>query len=66
MGADLTKIVNLYNKGVRMSAPTEPVAPEPTLFEDDVTVSWGNGQTQHIASNNSEDEVQELTVVARC
>ncbi len=38
MDADLTKI-NLYNEGVRMSAPTEPVVPEPTPIEDDATIS---------------------------
>ncbi len=43
LNADLTKIVNLYNEGVRMPAPSEPVVTEPTPIEDDVTVSWGNG-----------------------
>jgi hypothetical protein len=60
MDANLTKIVNLYNEGVRMLVPTEPVVPEPTPIEDDVTVSWGNGQSQHIASSTLEDEGQEL------
>ncbi len=43
-----------------MPAPTEPVVTEPTPIEDDVTVSWGNGQSQHIAINTLEDKVQEL------
>ncbi len=33
---------------------------EPTPIEDDVTNAWGNGQSQHIASNPLENEVQEL------
>ncbi len=60
LDADLTKIVNLYNEGVRMPAPTEPVVPEPTPIEDDVTIAWGNGQAQQIVRNTLEDEVQEL------
>ncbi len=43
-----------------MPAPTEPVVPEPSPIEDDVTVLWGNGQSHHIASNTLEDEVQQL------
>ncbi len=43
-----------------MPAPTEPVVPEPTPIEDDVTTAWGNGQFQQIVSNTLEDEVQEL------
>ncbi len=39
LDAGLTKIVNLYNKGVRMLAPTEPVVPEPTPIEDNVTIA---------------------------
>jgi hypothetical protein len=58
MEADLTKIVNLYNEGVRMLS--QPVVPETTPIEDDVTISWGNGQSQHIASSTLEDEVQQL------
>jgi hypothetical protein len=60
LDADLTKIVNLYNEGVRMPAPTEPVVPEPNPIEDDVTIAWGSGQAQQIVSNTLEDEVQEL------
>ncbi len=30
LDAYCTKIVYLYNEGVRMTAPTEPVVPEPT------------------------------------
>ncbi len=37
---DLTKIVNLYNEGVRMPAPTQPVIPEPTPIEDDLAIAW--------------------------
>ena len=43
-----------------MPAPTEPVVPEPTPIEDDVTIAWGNGQAQQIVSNTLEDEVREL------
>ncbi len=43
-----------------MPAPTEPAVPEPTPIEDDVKIAWGNGQSQHFASNTLEDEVQEL------
>ncbi len=39
MEADLTKIANLYNEGVRMPALTEPVVPIPTSIKDDVTVT---------------------------
>ncbi len=60
MDADLTKIVNLYNEGVKMPASTQPLVTEPTPIEDDVTVSWGNSQSEHITSNTLEDEVQEL------
>ena len=43
-----------------MPAPTEPVVPEPTPIEDDVTIAWGNGQAQQTVSNTLDDEVQEL------
>ncbi len=46
LDADLTKIVNLYNEGVRMPAPTQLVVPESTPIEDDVTIAWGNDQAQ--------------------
>jgi hypothetical protein len=39
MDADLTKVANPYNQGVKMPAPTEPVVPIPTPIEDDVTVT---------------------------
>ncbi len=60
MNADLTKIVSLYNEGVRMQAPTQPVVPEPTPIEDGVTIAWRNCQSQQIASSTLEDEMQEL------
>jgi hypothetical protein len=61
MDADLTRFVNLYNEGVRMPAQWhELVVPEPTPIEDDVTVAWGNGRSEQIASSTLEDEVQEL------
>ncbi len=37
--ADLTKLLNLYNQGVRMPAPTEPVVPIPTPVENGATVA---------------------------
>ncbi len=55
MDTDLTRSANLYNEGVRMPAPTQPMVPEPTPMEDDVTVSWGNGQSRQIASSTLEN-----------